>query len=133
MKISVIATIAFLMALWNGCADNEGINGSYAGTQTFGIGQVSSPIIIEIRQEGNVISGRVLPPFASVPVAYVNGEIRGSTIRFDRKEAEISYRYEATLQSGLVQGGFGPLGCINPSSGEPCLTDSSGSFTARLQ
>jgi hypothetical protein len=134
MKILFATAIVFSMILWIGCdQDEEGISGTYAGTQRFGIGQVSSPIVVEIRQEGNVISGRVLPPFASELVPYINGEVRGTTIRFDRKEGNITYRYEGTLRSPLLEGEFGPLGCIDPGSGEPCLTDSSGSFSARLQ
>ena len=89
-------------------------------------------MILDLRQNGNGITGSVTPPFSTELVGIVNGRIEGSTVHFDRKEGEITYRYQATLSAerSILQGGFQPLGCIDPESGEPCQTDSDGSFTA---
>ena len=115
-----------------GCHSNEDTGFQrFVGTQKFGIGQVSSQIVIVIKQQGSTITGGVTPPFSSVLESITNGEITGNTIRFDRRQGNITYRYAATLQAIELQGSFGPLGCIQPSSGEPCPSDSNGSFRAR--
>ncbi len=129
--------LSFLLVLtFLGCTDKEdGWNGRFTGTQRFGIGQVDSPITIVIERNGDKISGSVTPPFSNVPAPFQNGQIQGSTIRFDRKEGDITFRYEAILNpvDDSLQGGFQPLGCTNPQSGEPCQTDSNGSFNASKQ
>jgi hypothetical protein len=119
--------------------DQQGISGRYAGTQRFGIAQASSPFILIISQRGNTLTGQVTPPFSNDLVAIESGQVSGTTVRFDRKVGNVTYRYEGTVQNlnamagTQISGGLSPLGCINPSSGEPCLTDSSGSFTAEKQ
>jgi hypothetical protein len=118
------------------CMDHsENITGRFTGTQQFGIGQVDSPIVLELQQNGQTITGTVTPPFSGEAVPIVNGRLEGSILYFDRKEGEITYRYQATLNTGrsTVQGSFQPVGCIDPESGEPCQTDSDGSFTAEKQ
>lgn len=119
--------------------DGQSISGRYVGTQQFGIGQVSSPFVLILSQRGNAVTGQVTPPFSNDLADIQGGEVTGSTVRFDRKVGNITYRYEATIQNSnammrsQIGGGLSPLGCINPGSGEPCLSDSNGSFTAEKQ
>ncbi len=130
MKRFFLILVFFLSS----CAmeQEEGLSGRYTGIQHFGIGQVDSPIVIVIRQTGNTLTGTVTPPFTSEMIPFENGLIQGATIRFDRKSSGITFRYEAAINPGqfTLQGGFEPLGCINPGSGEPCWSDSDGSFNA---
>jgi hypothetical protein len=137
-----ISLLLFLVLCVFGCKseqDQQGISGRYLGTQRFGIGQVSSPFLLILSQRGNIVTGQVTPPFSNDPVAIEGGEVNGTTVRFDRKVGNITYRYEATIQNSnamaptQIGGGLSPLGCLNPSSGEPCLSDSNGSFTASKQ
>jgi hypothetical protein len=117
--------------------EDEFVSGTYAGTQVFGIGQVSSSMTIDLRQSGNSISGSVTPPFQEELKSIQNGKRDGDMIQFDRKEANITYRYSGSINRNgmhqVITGGFGPLGCIDSTSGEPCQTDSSGSFTVTKQ
>ncbi|PWT92123.1 MAG: hypothetical protein C5B54_04065 [Acidobacteria bacterium] len=140
--VNGFALIAAVLLLVNGCKsenDQQGITGRYVGTQQFGIGQVTSAFALVITQKGNVISGTVTPPFSGDLVQITNGQINGTTVRFDRKVGSVTYHYEATfqaqdaMQKSKISGGLSPLGCLNPGSGEPCLSDSSGSFTATKQ
>lgn len=133
--------IGFLMAgvlTLSSCGEeDEFATGTYSGVQVFGIGQVSSPIIIDLQQNGNNISGSVTPPFQDKLESISDGRLEGTTIQFDRKEADITYRYSGLISRNgmnlVITGGFGPLGCSDPSSGEPCQTDSNGSFTVTKQ
>ena len=124
--------ILLLAFIWlTGCrAEDDSEFQRFVGTQKFGFGQVSSQIVIVMRQEGVVITGGVTPPGKSVIEPFTNGQMDGITVRFDRREGSITYRYQATLQDPQLRGNFDPLGCVVPSSGEPCLTDSNGSFTS---
>ena len=138
-----VSLLLFLILCAFGCKSEEdhqqGVSGRYVGTQRFGIGQASSPFILILSQRGNTITGQVTPPFSNDLVVIESGEVSGTTVRFDRKVGNITYRYEATIQNSdamapaQIGGGLSPLGCLNPSSGEPCLTDSNGSFTASKQ
>ena len=131
MRIPMIILAALLFL---SCTDKEdGLNGRFNGSQRFGIGQVNSPITIVIERNGDRITGSVTPPFQTETVPFQNGSVQGNTIQFDRKEGDITFRYEAVLNpaDNSLQGSFQPLGCLNPESGEPCQTDSDGSFNVR--
>jgi hypothetical protein len=137
-----ISLMLFFVLCAIGCKseeDQQGISGRYVGTQRFGIGQASSSFVLILSQRGNSVTGQVTPPFSNDLVAIEGGEVSGTTVRFDRKVGNITYRYEATIQNSdamapsQIGGGLSPLGCLNPSSGEPCLTDSNGSFNASKQ
>lgn len=122
----------------SGCGEeDEFATGTYAGVQVFGIGQISSSMTIDVKQNGNAISGSITPPFQDKLENITNGRLDGSTIQFDRRESSITYRYVGTInRNGLnttITGGFEPLGCSDPSSGELCQTDSNGSFTVTKQ
>jgi hypothetical protein len=129
-----ILFLAFLILM--ACTDKEkGLSGRYSGTQASGIGHVDSPITIVIEQNGDKITGSVTPPFSTDLIPFENGKLSGTTLQFDRKEGRITFRYLAvvnTAQSSL-QGEFQPLGCLEPESGEPCQTDSEGSFRAEKE
>jgi hypothetical protein len=130
MKTVFILFAAFLMI---GCVDKDDtVSGRFIGTQKFGIGQVDSPITIEIHQEGNNITGSITPPFSNQQVSFKNGLLQGTTVQFDRTEGNITFHYEIVLSPAktTLQGNFQPIGCIDPQSGESCQTDSNGSFTA---
>ena len=113
--------------------ESEGISGRYIGTQTFGIGQISSPMALQLRQQGAMISGTVTPPFQTAEAGIQNGRVEGNSLRFDARYGGLTYHYEAMLQEDRIQGGFGPLGCVMQSSGEPCVTDSDGGFNLTKQ
>ena len=134
MKLLTFALFITLLSL-NACSteDEADISGRYAGLQRFGIGQVDSAFVLVLSRQGNVLKGSVTPPFASRLENLTKGEVMGNIVRFERKEGSITYLYEGTIRGGMAQGSFGPLGCIHPASGEACLTDSDGTFTARLQ
>jgi hypothetical protein len=130
----LIASLASL----NGCGEeDEFVSGTYSGTQVFGIGQISSAITIDLKQDGNAVNGSVTPPFQDKLEPITMGRLDGTNIQFDRKESNITYRYVGSItRNGFnttISGGFGPLGCSDPASGEPCQTDSNGSFTVVKQ
>ena len=109
------------------------ITGNYGGTQNFGIGQVGSFFAISITQNGAIITGRVNLPFQTSTVPIMNGTTSGSQFKFDAINNGTTFRYAGTIQNDTMMGNFEPLGCIDPTSGQPCLTDSNGSFTATKQ
>ena len=112
---------------------SEGISGRYTGTQNFGIGQVPSPMMMTIHQQSSVLSGSVTPPFRTDFVEMRDGRIEGNSIRFDVNYQQITFHYEGIVQDGQLQGNFQPLGCVLPSSGQQCVTDSDGTFTLQKQ
>ena len=121
-----------------GCGEeDEFASGIYEGVQVFGIGQISSPMTIDVKQNGNAVSGSITPPFQDKLENISNGRLDGSTIQFDRRETSITYRYVGTINRNgfntTITGGFEPLGCSDPGSGELCQTDSNGSFTVTKQ
>lgn len=106
--------------------------------QNFGIGQISSAMAMELDQNGGLITGGITPPFSNEFVPITNGTIMDTRIRFDvQRMGDVTYRYTGSVRriemTLIVQGEFQPLGCINPSSGELCQTDSNGSFTVTKQ
>ncbi|HET6266458.1 MAG TPA: hypothetical protein VFG11_01985 [Acidobacteriota bacterium] len=109
------------------------ITGNYAGTQNFGIGQVGSFFAISITQDSAVITGRVNLPFQTTTVPIMNGTMSGNRFQFDAVNNGTTFRYSGTSQNDTLMGNFEPLGCVVPSSGQPCLTDSNGTFTATKQ
>lgn len=111
----------------------EGISGRYVGTQTFGIGQVSSPMMLTLHQQNSVLAGSVTPPFRTDFVEISNGRIEGNSMRFDANYQGFTFHYEGVVQDAQLQGNFQPLGCVLPSSGELCVTDSDGTFTLQKQ
>lgn len=127
----VVALLIFMA-----CTDKEqSLTGRYSGVQSSGIGQVDSPMTIVINQSGDKITGSVTPPFSSDLAPFENAKINGSTIQFDRKEGDITFRYEGIFNQAesSLQGQYQPLGCMDPDSGEPCQTDSEGSFRAEKE
>jgi hypothetical protein len=123
-------TLILPLLFFAGCHTDDNQFDRFVGTQKFGIGQVSSQIVIVLNQDGTTLSGGVTPPGSAIVEPISNGTITGTDVQFDRRADTITFRYNATLNGGELRGTFGPLGCIQPSSGEPCLTDSNGSFTA---
>lgn len=122
----------------SGCGEeDEFATGKYEGVQVFGIAQISSPMTIDVKQNGNAVSGSITPPFQDKLENITNGRLDGSSIQFDRKEFSVTYRYVGVInRDGLnttITGGFEPLGCSDPTSGELCQTDSNGSFTVTKQ
>lgn len=112
---------------------SAGISGRYIGTQNFGIGQVSSAMMLSLRQQGSALTGTVTPPFHADAVDILNGTVEGSSIRFDANFSNITFHYEGTLQGSRLQGSYLPLGCVMQSSGQPCVTDSDGVFNLQKQ
>ncbi len=131
--------LAFLVALFGLFAcrgDGDELTGNYEGEQRFGIGQVVSEFRLELHQDGNRIAGRVTPPFQQTMLEFTNGVADGRTFQFDIRFSGHTYRYSGNYSPGddaqvsSMTGYLQPLGCIDPNAGEPCLTDSNGSFTA---
>lgn len=112
---------------------SQGFSGHYVGTQNFGIGQVSSAMSLTLRQSGNTFTGMVTPPFQSTEVSIINGRAEGNGIRFEAAYGNLTYHYEGVVQGSSVQGNFQPLGCVMQSSGQPCVTDSNGTFNLTKQ
>lgn len=110
-----------------------GISGRYVGTQNFGIGQVSSAMMLSLRQQGSTLAGTVTPPFRADAVGVVNGTMEGNSFRFDASYSNITFHYEGTAQGSRLQGSYLPLGCVMQSSGQPCVTDSNGVFNLQKQ
>lgn len=134
-----IALLCLSLPMMSGCGEqnNDFASGTYAGVQVFGIGQISSAMILNLQQSGNSVSGSITPPFSDKLEAISNGVLNGDNVQFDRKESNITYRYSGALNrtntNTVIIGGFAPLGCLDTSSGEPCQTDSNGSFTVSKQ
>jgi hypothetical protein len=134
----LIAIVSFSILACSSEDEAERLSGRFVGTQNFGIGQVTSPFAVDLIQNGESVTGSVTPPFSIQMVPIINGSLRGSTLKFDRKEGSVTYRYQATVnrESSMrinLTGSIDPVGCIEPSSGEPCLTDSDGNFNASNQ
>jgi hypothetical protein len=133
------ALLCFGLPMMNGCGDEDTdfATGTYVGVQVFGIGQISSPMTLQLQHNDKTVNGSVTPPFKDTLEAISNSTLNGDTIQFDRKESSITYRYSGTFNRNgvntVITGGFAPLGCLDPSSGEPCQTDSNGSFTVSKQ
>jgi hypothetical protein len=135
MKRLILALILTAAAL-SGCSSEDeepGISGRYVGTQNFGIGQISSAIVIQIRQRNTVITGTVTPPFRMDPVTIFNGKLDGMTFQFDARHDGTTFRYTGVVRDNQMQGNYDPLGCVDASSGQPCQTDSDGSFNTQKQ
>ena len=131
-----ILLLFFAILIFMACMDKEqGLTGRYTGNQSSGIGQVESPITITIEQNGDTIIGSVTPPFSTELVPFENAKINGTSVQFDRKEGQITFRYLAVFNpaESSLQGEYQPLGCLDPDSGEPCQTDSEGSFRAEKE
>lgn len=129
--VLLIAALSFLSC--SSEKQSEGISGRYIGTQNFGIGQVPSAMTLVIRQQGTALNGTVTPPFRADGVVLVNGSMEGNSIRFDAVYANITFHYEGVAQGTRLQGSFQPLGCVMSSSGQPCVTDSDGTFNVEMQ
>src|SRR5688572_13524725 len=61
----------------------SGMSGRYVGTQNFGIAQITSPIVIQIRQSGLSLTGTVTPPFQEDMMVIFNGRLDGTLFTFD--------------------------------------------------
>jgi hypothetical protein len=133
-RIRVLIVLVFLALGAMSCDQTViVITGNYAGTQNFGIGQVGSFFAISITQDGAIITGRVNLPFQTTTVPIMNGTASGSRFQFDVINNGTTFRYAGTNQNDTLMGNFEPLGCLDPTSGQPCLSDSNGSFTATKQ
>jgi hypothetical protein len=131
-----ILFLFYVILIFMACTDKEQrLTGRYTGNQTSGIGQVDSPITIVIEQNSDTIKGSVTPPFSNDLVPFENAKINGTSVQFDRKEGQITFRYLAVFNpaESSLQGEYQPLGCMDPDSGEPCQTDSEGSFRAEKE
>ena len=135
MKRLILALILTAAALIGCSSEDEepGISGRYVGTQNFGIGQVSSAIVIQIRQRNATLSGTVTPPFRVEPITIFNGKLDGMTFQFDALHGGTTFRYTGVVRDNQMQGNYDPLGCVDPSSGLACQTDSDGSFNTQKQ
>src|SRR5262245_14872938 len=94
-----IAMLCLALPMINGCGeeDNDFATGTYVVVQVFGIGQISSPMTLQIQHKDKTINGAVTPPFKDSLEAISNGTLDGDTIQFDRKEANITFRYSGNL------------------------------------
>lgn len=136
-----LATLLLIAIAACSSEKDQGLNGTYVGSQNFGIGQVSSTIQIQLSQKGTALTGSVTPPFQTLHVPISNGSVSGSQFQFDAKQGDFTFRYEGILRTtsesgaseNILEGNFGPLGCINSTLGEPCPSDSNGTFTATKQ
>ena len=135
MRWSVGALLIGALVLVSCSSDKRtaGISGNYMGTQNFGIGQAPSAMLLSVRQQGASITGAVTPPFQTGTVSLLNGSVQGSSLRFDAIHGNLTFHYDAVIQGQQIQGSFEPLGCVMPGSGQPCVTDSDGTFTVQKQ
>ena len=135
-RVARILLALFFLPLFIGCEDKPGMSGDYTGTQTFGIGGVTSPITIVLNRSGDSVTGSVTPPFSSELVTIENGRVSSPNfISFERKEGAVIFIYRAFFDpsESALRGTYTPRGCGPFHPGEPCPTDSRGIFTASEQ
>src|SRR5207237_10102653 len=93
-KSNMKRAVFVLLILAAGCnmEQDQSLTGSFLGTQKFGIGQVSSSIVLHLSQHGSLLTGEVTPPFQTGGVAITGGMISGSSFRWDLKSNGATYR-----------------------------------------
>lgn len=135
-RVPRIWVALFFLPLFLGCEDKPGLTGHYTGTQTLGIGGVSSPITIVLDRSGDSVTGSVTPPFSTELVPIENGHVSGANgILFERKEGPVIFIYLAIFNpsDSTLRGTFRRRGCGPLPPDEPCPPDSRGLFSATEQ